>query len=194
MSDGAEPETIEPETIQPQTIQDRRRNRRTAFPAFLLHGMNSIRNHNQIRIVQVRREIQSRRAEIENFNIRIALVEGTEHLDRHWAETVIAEKNVTKPSTAIRRRGCPRCISKTCTHNTFTRAISRRSHRACDTRMPCTDRRSVRYGALPAVSAVHHWIRNERSLIGSGTPFSSRGLAFQVVGTTLGNWKKPLCR
>jgi hypothetical protein len=93
---------------------------------FFFTGMNSIRNHNQIRIVQVRREIQSRRAEIENFNIRIALVEGTEHLDRHWAETVIAEKNVTKPKHGNSTKGLPRgCISKTCTHNTFTRAISR---------------------------------------------------------------------
>ena len=41
---------------------------------FFYMRMNSICNYNQIRIVQIRREIQSGRAEIENLNIRIALV------------------------------------------------------------------------------------------------------------------------
>ena len=61
---------------------------------FFFTRMNRIGYHNQIRVVQIGREIQSRCAEVENFNLRIALVEGTKHFDRQRPKAVIAKKNV----------------------------------------------------------------------------------------------------
>jgi len=41
--------------------------------------MNGICNYDQVRGVQIRREIQPGRAEVEDFNIRAAFVLATKH-------------------------------------------------------------------------------------------------------------------
>ncbi len=55
----------------------------------------SICDYDQVCTVQVRREIQSRRAEVEDLDIRTALVLATKHFDREWAKAVITHKHVS---------------------------------------------------------------------------------------------------
>jgi hypothetical protein len=84
--------------------------------AGLLLGMNSICDYDQVRGVQIRREIEPRRAEVENFNVRAAFVPATEHFHGQWAKAVIAKKNVTYADDAG-SRGYP---AGTSAHSTFT--------------------------------------------------------------------------
>ena len=57
--------------------------------------MNSIRDHDQVRAVQIRSEIQSRCAEVKNFNIRTAFVLATKHFDSQRAKAVIAHQHIS---------------------------------------------------------------------------------------------------
>src|SRR5208282_1017473 len=78
--------------------------------------MNSIRDHDQVRGVQMRREIQPRRAEVENFNVRAAFVVAAKHFHGQWAKAVIAKKNVSYADNA----GSRRSAAGAGVHRTFT--------------------------------------------------------------------------
>ena len=79
--------------------------------------MHGIDEYDEIGVVQIRSDIQTRRSEVANFNFGIALVYGTEHFDDERAKTIVAQKNVSDSHNTYSRRAA-------CAHKTFTCANS----------------------------------------------------------------------
>ncbi len=84
-----------------------------------LMRLNRICDYDQIRAVQIRSEIQPRRAEVENFNVRAAFVLATKLFNGQGAETVIAHQHVSQPYYAHVLRSWQRGASRR-VHKTFT--------------------------------------------------------------------------
>ncbi len=82
---------------------------------FLLR-MNGICDYDQVRGVQMGRQIEPRRAEVENFNVRAAFILATKHFHGQWAKAVIAKQNVPYADNA-RSRGAAAGAG---IHRTFT--------------------------------------------------------------------------